>query len=71
MQGVERRDRKLLTLGEVAEQIGRCKMTIRRWIKSGELKASRVGSHGRFYIAQEDLDECLKYTPKKTDGGHS
>lgn len=67
MQGLEKKGGELLTIAEVATQLGRCKQTIRRWILSGNLKASRVGKHGRFLIDPEDLEKCLEYNPKKTE----
>lgn len=67
MQGVETSETESLTVAEVAERIGRCNLTIRRWITSGKLKASRVGRYGQFMIDPKDLEKCLEYKPKKRD----
>lgn len=58
---------ELLTVKAVAEKTGRCKETIRRWISSGQLQASRVGKHGQFLVKERDLDQCLAYKAKITD----
>lgn len=47
-----------LTLQEVAESFRVNERTVRRWIKSGDLPAFRVGHHWR--IAESDLDAYLK-----------
>lgn len=67
MQGLETEGKELLNVAEVATRLGRCRQTIRRWILSGKLKASRPDEYGPFFIDPKDLEKCLEYKPKKTD----
>lgn len=48
---------KLLSVEEVAEEFQVTSQTIRNWIKSGALKAIKIGRAHR--IRQEDVDELL------------
>jgi excisionase family DNA binding protein len=48
---------KLLTIGQVAEQCSVHARTVRRWIKSGELRAHRFGQLVR--VSEGDLSEFL------------
>jgi len=48
-----------LTLEDVAERLKISVSTVRRWVKSGELKAFKVGNRGQYRINQEDLDDFL------------
>jgi len=45
--------RKMLTVPEVARRTKRDPETVRRWIRSGRLKATRIGT--RHMIDEEDL----------------
>ncbi len=54
---------KLLTLKETAQVLRVSERTIMRYLKSGKLKASKVG---QWRISQKDLEEFLnKYSNKK------
>ena len=44
----------MITVPEAARRIGRDPETIRRWIRSGRLKASKVGT--QHVIEESDLD---------------
>ena len=46
-----------LTVPQAARRVGRDPSTVRRWIKQGRLKATRVGAHQ--VIEMDDLDELL------------
>jgi excisionase family DNA binding protein len=45
--------RRFVSVSDVAEQLGVCTKTVRRWIKSSELHSHRFGR--RLRIADEDL----------------
>ena len=47
----------MLTVPEAARQTGRDPETIRRWIRSGKLRAHKVGT--QHVIEDADLDELL------------
>jgi excisionase family DNA binding protein len=44
----------VITVGEAASRVGRSPETVRRWIRSGRLPASRDG--GRLLLDASDLD---------------
>jgi excisionase family DNA binding protein len=50
---------RYLSIQEVAERLGVCDRTIRRAIKSGELRSVLVGS--RYRISEEDLHNYLHH----------
>jgi excisionase family DNA binding protein len=50
------------TVGEVSELTGRTAYTVRRWIATGRLRASRVsgtGPKGRLLIGREELQGLI------------
>lgn len=57
-------DYKFLTVEEVASVLKVCKMTIYRYVKSGKLKAHKVGKYYR--ISKKEFDNFLIKT--KTEG---
>ncbi|MFN8620332.1 MAG: helix-turn-helix domain-containing protein [Chloroflexota bacterium] len=44
-----------LTVPEAAPRVGRDPSTVRRWIRQGRLKATRVGT--RQFVDSQDIDE--------------
>jgi excisionase family DNA binding protein len=48
----------MLTVPDAARRIGKDPETIRRWIRSGRLKATRIGT--QHVIEEEDLAELLE-----------
>jgi CTP synthase len=50
---------KLLTLEDVADRIKISVSTVRRWVKSNELRALKVGNRGQYRISLGDLEEFL------------
>jgi CTP synthase len=49
----------LLTLEDVAERLKISVSTVRRWVKSNELRAIRIGNRGQYRISLADLEEFL------------
>ncbi|GAB6135881.1 hypothetical protein JCM16307_14300 [Thermococcus prieurii] len=49
---------KLYRTGEVAKKLGVSKMTILRWIKSGKLKAHRIGKEYR--VPESEIKRILE-----------
>jgi len=47
----------MLTVPEAAKRVGRNPETVRRWIREGKLRASKVGT--QHVIEEEDLDGFL------------
>jgi excisionase family DNA binding protein len=58
-----------LHVKEAAALLGQHEVTVRRHLASGELRAVRLGPHGRVRIPREALEEFVKpYTPnERTD----
>ncbi len=52
-------EEKYLTLEDVAEHLKISVSTVRRWVKSGELRAIKVGNRGQYRINLDDLDGFL------------
>ncbi|MGH2675406.1 MAG: helix-turn-helix domain-containing protein [Actinomycetota bacterium] len=46
----------MLTVPQAAERVGRDPETVRRWIRSGKLRARKVGT--QHVIDEKDLDEA-------------
>lgn len=51
-------NRELLTIKQVANELEVDEKTVRRWIKTGELKA-RLDVVGRYRISRSDLDDFI------------
>jgi len=51
---------ELLTLDEVAETLKVHKETLRRWDKSGKLKAVRISSRGDRRYRREDIENYIQ-----------
>lgn len=49
------------TVSEVAKMTGVCLETVRNWIRSGKLKASRHPGNRSFIIAMDDFKEFWPY----------
>lgn len=54
------KERKMLTVREVAERQRVTELTVRRWLYSGRLKADHPGPKGRWRISEDDLTEFLR-----------
>ena len=52
----------MLTVPEVAERLGRSPETVRRWIRAGKLRASKVGT--QHVVSEEDLEAWVT-TPSR------
>lgn len=51
-------NKKLLTVEEVAYYLTLSPQTIRRWIKDGYIKSTKIGR--KHFIAQRELDRLLE-----------
>jgi len=51
---------KYLTLKEAACLCDVHPRTILRWIKSGQIKADRMGKTGRYHIAEDQIPQFLR-----------
>jgi CTP synthase len=49
----------LLTLEDVADRLKISVSTVRRWVKSNELRSIKIGNRGQYRISLKDLDEFL------------
>ncbi|MDP9363134.1 MAG: helix-turn-helix domain-containing protein [Chloroflexota bacterium] len=49
-----------LTVSEVAERLKVTPLTVRRWIKSGELIGVQLGDRAGWRISEEDLEAFLE-----------
>lgn len=58
MKGVDRMN--FLTVEEVALMVDVNKETVRRWIRSGELKATKHSKKEGYEITEESLYDCLQ-----------
>ena len=52
--------KEFFTCEEVAQRYKVNACTVREWIKTGKLKAIRIGDKGNYRIKQEHLDEFEK-----------
>lgn len=52
-------EEEYLTLEEVADKLKISVSTVRRWVKSSELKALKVGNRGQYRITIDDLEDFL------------
>jgi CTP synthase len=52
-------DDQLLTLEDVADRLKVSVSTVRRWVKSNELRSLKVGNRGQYRISLGDLEEFL------------
>ncbi len=54
------RDDQFLTVADIAGHIGAHEQTVRGWIHSGELKASRFGTRIGWRVRRADYDAFLR-----------
>jgi excisionase family DNA binding protein len=59
-------DEQKITIKQAARELEVDERTVRRWIKSGQLKHAGFDIRGRYLIARAALDEFVK---KRTEGG--
>lgn len=53
-----------LSITDVAREVGANERTVRRWIKSGELRATK-DIFGRYRISRMALDEFIRHRHKR------
>jgi len=58
---------KFFTLEDVSERLQVSISTVRRWVKSNELRAIKVGNRGQYRINIDDLDQFLLDQEKNPD----
>ncbi len=69
MIGLPMAAERIYTIDEVAEYLGFHRETISRWIRTGELTASKLGKK-EYRIRQSDLDDLMQrkqIKPKKEE----
>lgn len=49
-----------LTIKDIARELGVDERTVRRWIKSGQLKYVGFDIKGRYLVTRDDLDTFVK-----------
>ena len=52
-------DMELLTVAKVAERLKVQPLTVRRWLKSGDLAGIQLGDRAGWRISEDDLDRFL------------
>jgi excisionase family DNA binding protein len=50
---------RLLSSREVARIVGVSLETVQLWVRSGRLRAIRVGPHGRYRIRERDVEQLF------------
>ncbi len=58
------RNRELLTVGEVADELKVKAATVRRWINEDKLRAARLAGGTEFRVLRGDLDAMLGLEPE-------
>jgi len=59
-------DQRLLAVAQVAEELQITEVTVRRWITSGRLRASKAGPR-RWMVRRSDLDAFIASPPRPGD----
>lgn len=49
-----------LTVEEISQTLVIHRETVRRWVRSGELRSLRLGRRGGYRVKQSDLDSFLE-----------
>lgn len=60
MNKIRNQEKNLLNINEVANLFGVHPETLRRWDKTGKLKAIRVGDFGHRKYKKSDIDNLLR-----------
>jgi excisionase family DNA binding protein len=60
-------DRDLLTPEQVAEYLQVHVETVRRWLRSGELRGINLGGRSRWRVRREDLQRFIDSQPETTE----
>lgn len=55
---------KTYTVGQVANRIGVCEETVRRWIRSGKLRVTHYERRFGIVMSESEIREFLKSAPK-------
>jgi excisionase family DNA binding protein len=49
-----------LTLDEVAERLHVHRETVAVWIRNGELRATKLGKGGKYWVAEKDINRFVR-----------
>jgi excisionase family DNA binding protein len=60
---------RLLIVEEVAARLGLSVETVRRYLRSGELKGSMFGRRGGYRVKEADLQDFIQRRSEHVDGG--
>ena len=69
MKSQDKRPDNCISVSEAAQRLGVCVETVRRWIKSGKIKARKVGI--RYFIPLSEIEERVSTPSGRVSGGIS
>lgn len=61
--------KKVLSMRQVAERLGLCAETARRWAVSGKIPAFRYDDKGRWRVYEDELDDWIRQRKDRAESG--